>query len=551
MSGGPGRCSAGPDSREQSIAPPGSPGRALMALRGPPGLTSRVVAACSDTLRAAWYKPGGPPVSASIQIGSRRTSLDIAVQVIGRFFNLALGVVVTLVIVRSLGAHGFGEWSTLLAVTQIAANLGELGLNQVAVSRSAAEPEREASWLGALLVMRLLLAVPLALASMLVVLLIIPNAGARLAGILLSCVLLLTAPSALSAVFQLRVRNDISTALLTLNSVVWAGAVVAIAATSGGIVWFAGAMVAVSALTSAVTVMVALRMAPVRVRGIREFQRTLIRVGLTLGAAGILVTFYVRLDQILVLEFAGAVQAGLYGAVYRILDQVQFIPASVMTTLFPMIASAYPADLHRVRELIQTAAEFLSIASLPILAFTIVTAHQIVVLLFGPEFLAAAPALPILMAAFVAISFGYLTGSLVVVLGLQRRFLVYAALGLVVNAVLNVLLIPPYGFQAAAWITLVTELVVMVLITRDIIRALSMRPRVGRLARTAAAAVVMGIATWLAQSAGVPLLGLVAISGVTYSVAIAGLRVLSLSDVRAILRNDVRGADTPGPRANR
>ncbi len=490
-------------------------------------------------------------MSASIQIGSRRTSLDIAVQVVGRFFNLALGVVVTLVLVRSLGAHGFGEWSTLLAVTQIAANLGELGLNQVAVSRSAAEPEREASWLGALLVMRLLLAVPLALASMFVVLLIAPNAGARLAGILLSCVLLLTAPSALSAVFQLRVRNDISTALLTFNSVVWAGAVLAIAATSGGIVWFAGSMVAISALTSAVTVMVALRMARVRTRGIRELQRTLIRVGLTLGAAGILVTFYVRLDQILVLEFAGAVQAGLYGAVYRILDQVQFIPASVMTTLFPMIASAYPVDLHRVRELIQTAAEFLSIASLPILAFTIVTAHQIVVLLFGPQFLAAAPALPILMAAFVAISFGYLTGSLVVVLGLQRRFLVYAALGLVVNAVLNVLLIPPYGFQAAAWITLVTELVVMVLITRDIIRALSMRPRVARLARTAAAAAVMGIATWLAQSAGVPLLGLVAISGVTYSVAIAGLRVLSLNDVRAILRNDVRGADTPGPHANR
>jgi O-antigen/teichoic acid export membrane protein len=203
-----------------------------------------------------------------------------------------------------------------------------------------------------------------------------------------------------------------------------------------------------------------------------------------------------------------------------------------------------------VRNLIQTAAEFLTIASLPILAFTIVAAHQIVVLLFGPQFVDAAPALPILMGAFVAISFGYLTGSLVVVLGLQRRFLVYAAVGLVVNAVLNVLLIPPYGFQAAAWITLVTELVVMVLITRDITRALGMRPRVSRLARTAVAAAAMGIATWLAQSAGVPLLGLVAISGVTYSIAIMGLRVLSPGDVRAILRDKGRGIDSSGPSTN-
>src|SRR5208282_4741924 len=123
-------------------------------------------------------EPDGPPVSTRVQTGSRRTSADIAVQIVARAVNLALGVVVTLVIVRSLGPHGFGVWSTLLAVTQIAANLGELGLSQVAVSRAAAEPERESSWLGALLVMRLLVALPIALVSVVVVLLIAPSADA-------------------------------------------------------------------------------------------------------------------------------------------------------------------------------------------------------------------------------------------------------------------------------------------------------------------------------------------------------------------------------------
>jgi O-antigen/teichoic acid export membrane protein len=479
---------------------------------------------------------GRQPVSTPLQIGGRRTSADIAVQVVGRFLNLALGVAVTLIIVRALGTHGFGVWSTLLAVTQIAANLGELGLGQVAVSRAAAEPEREPMWLGALLSLRVMLALPIFLATVLAVLLIAPNANAQLAGILLACTLVVAAPAALAAVFQLRVRNDISTALLTINSVVWAGAVVAVAASSGGIVWFAAAMLAVSAVTTAATIAAASRMTRVRVRHTRELRRALAHVGLTVGAAGVLVTLYVRLDQILVLEFAGEVQAGLYGAAYRILDQVQFIPASVMTTLFPMIASAFPGDLPRVRGLIQTAAEFLSIASLPILAFTIVAAHRLVALLFGAQFLAATPALPILMGAFVAISFGYLTGSLVVVLGLQRRFLLYAAVGLAVNAGLNLLLIPPYGFQAAAWITLVTELVVMALITRDIVRALSMTPRIGRIARTAAAAATMGAAVWLAQEAGLALLGLVAVSAVTYCAAIFLLRVVSPREVRALVR---------------
>lgn len=484
---------------------------------------------------ASLNEPDRGPVSAPLKIGGRRTSADIAVQVLGRALNLALGVGVTLVIVRSLGAHSFGVWSSLLAITQIAANLGELGLGQVAIGRAASEHEHESEWLGALVAVRLILAVPIVLATILAVLLIAPTANARLAGVLLSCALVLGAPGSIAAVFQLRVRNDISTALLTLNSVVWAGAVVAVAASSGGIVWLAGAMLAVSALTTSVTVLIARRLITVRLRGTGELMRVLARVGLTVGAAGILVTLYVRLDQVLVFVLAGERQAGLYGAVYRILDQIQFIPAAVMTTLFPMIASAYPADRTRVRQLAQTAADFLAVASLPILAFTIVAAHRLVLLLFGAQFIAAAPALPVLMGAFVAISFGYLTGGLVIILGLQRRFLLYAALGLIVNAVLNVVLIPPYGFQAAAWVTLVTELVVMSGITHEIMRTLSMSPSLRRISRAAAAAAAMGIVTWLAQSAGVPLLGLVAIAAALYPLGILVLRVVTPAEVRAIL----------------
>ncbi len=63
--------------------------------------------------------PAEPP-----RVGARRATVDIAVQVIGRTGNLALGVVVTLIVVRALGSSGFGEWSTIFAITQIATNLG-------------------------------------------------------------------------------------------------------------------------------------------------------------------------------------------------------------------------------------------------------------------------------------------------------------------------------------------------------------------------------------------------------------------------------------------
>jgi len=184
------------------------------------------------------------------------------------------------------------------------------------------------------------------------------------------------------------------------------------------------------------------------------------------------------------------------------------------------------------------AAEYLSMASLPILAFTIVAARPIVTFLFGAEFAAAAPALPVLAGAFVSISFGYLVGNMVVILELQRVFLRNAAVGLVINVVLNVVFIPRYGFQAAAWITLLTEATVMSLSMREVLRALAMRPRLERFARVLAAALVMGAVVGVARAAGAPLGALAAIAAVLYPLDLVLLRALSRGELVSVLRRE-------------
>ncbi len=472
------------------------------------------------------------------QVGARRAALDIATQVIGRVGNLALGVVVTLILARALGEDSFGEWATIFAVTQIATNVGELGLNQVAVARAASDPQRAERWLGALLSLRLLIALPTTLLALLGIALIAPNSTVALAGALIALTILANAPSAANAAFQLRVRNDLTIAVITLGSIVWAAGAIAVAAISGAIAAFAAAFLVTALVTTAATLVLARRLGPVRPLIDRELWRALLRVGLAVGAAGIFVTLYVKLDQILVFELAGSAAAGLYGAAYRVLEQIQFIPSAVMTTLFPLIAAAHPHDLQRVRRLLQSAAEYLTMASLPALAFTIVASRQIVALLFGGSFAGAAPALPILMGAFVSISFGYLAGNMVLILELQRRFLRYAALGLLVNAVLNVALIPLYGFLAAAWITLATEVLVMTLTMREVLIGLAMTPRVGRLLRIALAATGMGLVTWLARLAGAPLGALVLVAVLSYPPLLFGLRALSVAQLQGLLRRE-------------
>jgi O-antigen/teichoic acid export membrane protein len=471
-----------------------------------------------------------------IQVPRFRAAVDVGIQVLGRAINLVPGIVVTVLLTRSLGDDGFGEWSTVLAVVQIATPFGDFGLEQVAVRKAAAARQEERHWIGALITLRLAFALPVAIVTAVVQLVLANNAEMAAAGLLLTGTLLLAPLSMTRVAFQTRVRNDLTILVLTVNSILWTAAVVAIAATDGGMVWFAAAFLASAVGSVGLGLWLGSRLSRPRLRGSRRLWRELARIGVPIGVAGLIVTAYVKLDQVMLFSLAGAEDAGLYGAVYRFLDQAQFVPAALMTTLFPIMASSWPEDPERVRRIGRLIADYLAIVSLPALGFTLVASEPVVHLLFGDDFLRAADALPILMGAFVVICFGYLAGNLVVVLELQRVFLRNALIALVFNVVLNLILIPPYGFVAAAWVTLATEVLVTALTLSAVLRRLELRLRLRRmLLATVAAAVMTGAVAGL-KALGAPLGVLLAGAAVSYPAAVLLVGAVRLEEIRQILQ---------------
>jgi O-antigen/teichoic acid export membrane protein len=482
------------------------------------------------------YPPGSggrPGAPARLRPGT--AGPDVLLQIAGRAVNLALGVLVTVVIVRTLGDRGFGQWITVFTIVQIAEHFADFGLTGVTVRRAAAEPGRETEWVGAHAGLRLLTGFPVAAACVPLILLISDSEDMRTAGLILSAVLLVGAPNALRVVFQLRVRNDVNVKLMVLNSAVWAAAVGAIALADGGMVALAIAFVGTVALVAALQAVLALRAMRVPFRGSSRLWPAIARAAAPLGAAAVLTLAYARIDQALVFALAGYRDAGLYGAVYRILDSAQLVPQSLMTTLLPIIAAGWAAEPDRVRGLLQRAGDYLAMASLPALAFAIAAAEPLVTFLFGDEFADAAPALAVLMGAYVLISFGYLAGHMVIVLELQGRLMRIAAAALILNVALNVALVPDYGFMAAAWATLATEAFVLTLSMRMVLGAAAIRPRLARVARICAAAAGMALAVWALREADAPLGALVAAAVVVYPALLFTLRALTACELRTAL----------------
>lgn len=477
-----------------------------------------------------------PMAAVAREATKQRAARDILMQVGVRIANLALGAVVTALVVRTLGENGYGQWSTGFGALGLIGFFANFGMEGVVLREAAREPEEAHEWIGAMMLLRLIALVPVMLASLLTIVVLHRSHEMLVAGVIMVVVMPFGGVGALGLLFQLRVDNRIPMLVLTLRSVLWGAAVVIIYLNHGHMVALAIALVSTNMVGTLVQAVAALKL-DVRVpRPSRKHLRDILRIGLPIGISGALIIAYARIDQVIVYTMAGTNASGLYGSVYNLLDQAHFVPISILTTLAPVIAASWPGDRVRLLRTSRLTAELLALSSLGGLAFAIVAAAPVVRLIFGQEFVAAAPALPVLGAAFVFICFGYLNGQLLVVLGLQNRLMRISLLALLVNLCGNLILVPLTGFMGAAWMTLATEVVVFLSSLSLILRTLELPlPKPGRIGRTVLAATLLGAALEALRSAGAPLAALVLAAGVLYPALLFGLRALVVDDVRVVL----------------
>jgi O-antigen/teichoic acid export membrane protein len=466
-----------------------------------------------------------------------RAARDIAMQVIVRIGNLAMGAIVTALVVRTLGETRYGEWSITFTTLVLVGYFANFGMQGVALREAARDPEHEHEWLGAVMMLRLIMLAPLIVVSLGVIVLLHRSHEMLISGLILVMTMPFDGVGALGLIFQLRVDNRVPMLVLTLRSALWGIAALIIYLEHGSMIMLAIAMASTNALGSIVQAVAVLKLGVRLPRPSRKRLGQVVRVGLPIGVAGVLVIAYAKIDQIIVYVIAGSKSAGLYNAVYNLIDQAHFVPISVLTTLSPVIAASWPADPARLLRTSRLTAELLAITSLGGLAFTVVASSPLVRLIFGAQFVPSAPALPVLAAAFVFVAFGYLNGNLLVVLGMQRRFLRISLVALAVNLAGNLILVPLVGFMGAAWMTLVTEVVVCGASLRLILQTLERPlPKPGRIGRTVAAAGVLTGVLELLHLAHTPLGWLVVATCVCYPLLLFVLRAFGPADIQVLLR---------------
>jgi O-antigen/teichoic acid export membrane protein len=387
------------------------------------------------------------------------------VLMVGYGVRLLLAFGITAVVGRATDPDAFGFFALVCTIFLLAHYLFDVGTAGVVVREIARHPDRERRLLEAMMGWRRLSGSALA-APLVVWALLEPHPQRRIVLVACAAALTLMASGALTPLFVVRQRQGALevTKILGQGFVLLGGAVFWAAGVAGP---FYGLLVAARELLNVASVrLLAIRRlgyrprAGLRDRGLPAF----LRVAVVTSAAMLVQAAYFHVDVFLVLALRGEAELGAYSAAFRPVSPLLMLPSLFMFPMLPLLSAAARADRRSYSAQVGGAATLLLGVGVLAGAVGALLAPEALRVLYGDRYLGGdldASAALRWMALALAVAFpGAAFNIALLADGRERVLLRVSLLGLLVNVVGNLVLLPAYGFTAAAFTTALTGLVV-------------------------------------------------------------------------------------------
>jgi len=373
----------------------------------------------------------------------------------------ALGWAGTTLIVRSLNESDWGRFSFVFSLLALTSVLTDLGVGRIALAEVLPGRPNRARAAGTYLIIRSALGIAGYCSVVLFVILGGYDPAIVQATAIGGTILVFnTVIGAWNIAFQAAERMDhvaISSVVAQLGQL---GLVVAIAVRGGPLIWFVIAAVLKDLFLLPWRALRARELLEVEWSLDRDLAKRMMREAVPLSAGLILQTAVWRVDTIMLSKLATLADVGSYGVAYKFADLAHALPMAMSAALLAPLVRAWSEDLETFRRIFARAGQILMVAA----GFAVVQmglfASDLIRLFFTDVYADAAGPAQLLVLAEAAAFPTALAFTTLIAAGRLVAYPLVAAVGLLLNLVLNLELIPDHGYAGAATATLITEVAI-------------------------------------------------------------------------------------------
>ncbi len=401
----------------------------------------------------------------------KKVILNTGAQITTKFITASTTFLITILITRSLGKTGYGQFTLIFAFVGYFYTLGDFGLNNIFIKLSG---ENHTNLFQSLFGLRLVLGFALALTAILVSQFLPYNPVTQIGfspiikiGILIASLTIITQTllTTANAYFQLNLRYHLSTIAITIGSLLVLSFVAINSVLHPSLMAYVWAYVlggAAFIITAFYLIAAKLKQNIIPLFNITEFKK-LLTAAWPVGIALIFNLIYFRVDVFILGTFRSAGEVGIYGLAYQFFEAALTIPIFFSNSLYPILSNLEKKNHQAYQKQIKFWAMLLSLLGVG-LTISLVVVSLFIPLIFGQSFVQSQASLQVLALGLPFFFISALLWHLVIINNRQKSLTIVYALGAAFNLIANLVFIPKFGYMAASVVTVISEILITLLL---------------------------------------------------------------------------------------
>ena len=401
----------------------------------------------------------------------KKVIYNTGAQIVAKGISASTTLIITLIIGRTLGPAGFGDFTKIFVFVGYFYTIVDFGLNSIYVKKS--QKNENSSLFNILIGLRILLALSLVAIAILISFFLPYNSldGTGFSplvktGIIIASITIVTHAlfTTANGYFQKKLKYDLSAIATTLGSIVIFTIIVIFSFISQSLYPFVAAYV-IGGLTYVATSFYLIS-SKFKQNITPQFNKNesliFLKTSFPIGVALILNLIYFRIDVLILSSVRSSAEVGIYGLGYQFFQAGLAIPIFFSNSLFPLLSKLYLENIGEFRKQIKKWSFYLILFSIALMVLMFLVSYLIPIL-YDSRFLDSGLALRILSIGLPLFFLSALLWHMLIIYGKQKLLIYIYAIGAVLNIALNIVFIPIYGYIAASIITVVSEAIILLL----------------------------------------------------------------------------------------
>ena len=393
---------------------------------------------------------------------------NTSIQVAGKILSTIIGIWLIILMTRSLGAEGFGAYTTANTYLQFFALFLDMGLNVTLVALLGEHADDEAfqkRCVSALFTLRVILAITMLFVIAPLSVLAFPYSWhIKLAVFALAGSFVFPSMNQVVVGAQQKVLKLESAAIAeVLGRVISIIGVLAVIHYNLGLIPMMWVITFSSLILFTFNIYHARKYSNFSWNWDPAFWKMALKRSWPVGVTILLGLFYFKADTFILSLTRSQAEVGLYGAAYRVFEVLITIPFMYAGIILPILSNAWMKKQYDAfSTLISHSIDGMVFLAIPIVFGSVLLGKEVLIAISGPEFVDAGRALSILSVAIAVTFINVVFSHAVIAIDAQRKMIPPYLVVSTIAIIAYTYFIPRYGIWAAAWLTVVFETLILI-----------------------------------------------------------------------------------------